>query len=330
VGVENTVIAFAVTAGSATLSASTATTDNSGLASVGLTAGRTAGTVTVTATASGLAPVKFTITVKTVVSPDAPRIASGGVTGAGLSVPPVRAVSPNAIVTIWGESFASPGSAPQTAAPSAGQVPTKVAGVCVRFNDLAAPIYLVATNQVNVIVPKVTAGAEVSVQVIRNCGDATELRSNVEKVAARLATPEFLFFVARADGKSPIAGFNVSRAYAYLGAPGLVAGATFVPARPGDWLELYGVGWGATDPAVEPGVVPGMIAPTAGKVRLTIGGLEVAGDDLYYAGASPAIPGLYQLNVRLPAAIADGDQAVSLQVAGESTPAGAYITVKRE
>jgi uncharacterized protein (TIGR03437 family) len=330
VGVENTPVAFAVTAGDATLSASTATTDKSGLASAGLTAGRTAGTVTVTATASGLAPVKFTITVRTSVSPDTPRIASGGVTGAGLSVPPVRAVSPNAIVTIWGENFAPPGSAPQTAAPSAGQVPTKVAGLCVRFNDLPAPIYLVAPNQANVIVPKVAVGAEVSVQVIRNCGEANELRSNVEKVAARLATPEFLFFVARADGKSPIAGFNVSRAYAYLGAPGLVAGATFVPARPGDWLELYGVGWGATDPAVEPGVVPGMIAPTAGKVKVSIGGLEVAEQDLYYAGASPAIPGLYQLNVRLPAAIPDGDQAVSLQVAGESTPAGAYITVRRE
>lgn len=330
VGVENTPVAFAVTAGDATLSASTANTDKSGLASVGLTAGRTAGTVTVTATASGLAPVKFTITVKTVVSPDTPRIASGGVTGAGLSVPPVRAVSPNAIVTIWGENFAPPGSAPQAAAPSAGQVPTKVAGLCVKFNDLAAPIYLVAPNQANVIVPKVTVSAEVSVQVIRNCGEANELKSNLEKVTARLATPEFLFFVARPDGRSPIAGFNVSRGYAYLGAPGLVAGATFVPARPGDWLELYGVGWGATDPAVEPGVVPGMIAPTAGKVKVSIGGLEVAGEDLYYAGASPAIPGLYQLNVRLPAAIPDGDQAVSVQVAGESTPAGAYITIRRE
>jgi uncharacterized protein (TIGR03437 family) len=188
----------------------------------------------------------------------------------------------------------------------------------------------VASNQANVIVPKVTAGAEVSVQAIRNCGEANELKSNLEKVTAKSATPEFLFFVARTDGKSPIAGFNVSRGYAYLGAPGLKAGATFVPARPGDWLELYGVGWGATDPAVEPGAAPGKIAPTAQKVKVSIGGLEVAEQDIYYAGASPATPGLYQLNVRVPAAIPDGDQPVMLEVAGESTPFGAYITVKSE
>jgi len=327
---ESVPVTFAIAAGTATLSAAGATTDKSGLASAGLTAGSTAGTVTVTATVAGLPAVRFTITVKTAISPDTPRISSGGVTGAGLSVPPVQAVSPNAIVTIWGENFLPAGSALQTAVPVAGQVPTKVAGLCVRFNDLAAPIYLVASNQANVIVPKVTAGAEVSVQAIRNCGEANELKSNVEKVAAKVATPEFLFFVARTDGKSPIAGFNVSRGYAYLGASGLIAGATFVPARPGDWLELYGVGWGATDPAVEPGSVPGKIAPTAQKVKVTIGGIEVAEQDIYYAGASPATPGLYQLNVRLPAGTPDGDQPVMLEVAGESTPSGAYITVKRE
>jgi uncharacterized protein (TIGR03437 family) len=76
--------------------------------------------------------------------------------------------------------------------------------------------------------------------------------------------------------------------------------------------------------------VPGKIAPTAQKVKVTIGGLEVAEQDVYYAGASPTTPGLYQLNVRVPATLADGDQPVTLQVAGESTPAGAYITVKRE
>jgi len=78
-----------------------------------------------------------------------------------------------------------------------------------------------------------------------------------------------------------------------------------------------------------PGVAPGRIAPTAAKVKVTVGGIEVPEQDIYYAGASPTTPGLYQLNVRLPAGLPDGDQAVALQVAGESTPAGAYITVEQ-
>lgn len=53
-------IAFAVTTGGGTLSANSATTDQSGLASVDWTLGQTAGTQRVTATTAGITPLTFT------------------------------------------------------------------------------------------------------------------------------------------------------------------------------------------------------------------------------------------------------------------------------
>ena len=40
----------------------------------------------------------------------APLISSGGVIGAGLSNPTVKAISPNGIISVFGENFAPPGT----------------------------------------------------------------------------------------------------------------------------------------------------------------------------------------------------------------------------
>ena len=47
-----------------------------------------------------------------------------------------------------------------------------------------------------------------------------------------------------------------------------------------------------------------------------------------YAGVSPGTAGLYQLNIRVPAGLADGDYPISLRLGGFVTPSGGYITVK--
>ena len=54
-----------------------------------------------------------------------------------------------------------------------------------RLNEdfgVSAPIFAVAPTQITVEVPKVVAGP-VNVQVLRNCGEATEQKSNVLSAA---------------------------------------------------------------------------------------------------------------------------------------------------
>jgi uncharacterized protein (TIGR03437 family) len=50
--------------------------------------------------------------------------------------------------------------------------------------------------------------------------------------------------------------------------------------------------------------------------------------NVLYAGVSPGTAGLYQLNMRVPAGLADGDYPISLRLGGFVTPSGGYFTVK--
>lgn len=63
---------------------------------------------------------------------------------------------------------------------------------------------------------------------------------------------------------------------------------------------------------------------------MTIGGVTLTAADILYAGLSPeSISGLYQFNVRIPAAASDGDVPVVLQVNGLTSQSAATIAVKR-
>jgi len=109
----------------------------------------------------------------------------------------------------------------------------------------------------------------------------------------------------------------------------LISGANFAPAKPGDVLTLYATGFGLTTPAFEAGQLPDTIAPTVQKVRVTVGGIELGDADVLYAGVTPGLAGVYQVNLRLPAETPDGEQTVVVRVGNFTSPPGAYVTVKR-
>jgi uncharacterized protein (TIGR03437 family) len=47
-----------------------------------------------------------------------------------------------------------------------------------------------------------------------------------------------------------------------------------------------------------------------------------------YAGVSPGTAGLYQVNIQVPANLADGDYPITLVLGSFSTPVGGFVTVK--
>jgi uncharacterized protein (TIGR03437 family) len=114
----------------------------------------------------------------------------------------------------------------------------------------------------------------------------------------------------------------------YVGTPGLLPGATFVPASAGDVLTLYLTGLGLTNPAFAPGVLPDRAAPVTGAVQVMVGPVTLASSDLLYAGVTPMNPGLYQLNLRLPDNVPEGDQPVVISIGGISSPTGGFITIQ--
>jgi uncharacterized protein (TIGR03437 family) len=321
-GVPGVQVTFTVNPqGAATVSPSPALTLNDGTVTATVSLGNTPGTVTITAAAFTLPSVTFTISA---LASNSPSISPGGITSAGLSNPPVNVLSPNAIVSIFGTNFAPAGTAQQAGLVN-GQLPTNVAGVCVEFATVRAPIFDVYPSQLNVQVPAVTPG-NVPVQVITGCDTAQAVASPPISIAAQATAPEFFYFTTSASGVNPIAAINAVTG-GYIGAPGLISGATFTPASVGDYLTLFATGFGATNPSFAPGVLPTGTPSVTAPVSITFGGVTLAQSDILYVGLSQ-FAGLYQVDLQVPAGVADGNQPLVITVGGVASPANAFITVQ--
>ena len=101
-------------------------------------------------------------------------------------------------------------------------------------------------------------------------------------------------------------------------------GSTFKtsPVKAGEILELFGVGFGPTNPAVPSGQIFMGQAPTVYPVTITIGGVPAS---VSFAGVTSA--GLYQFNVIVPNA-GSGDQALQATVNGVTTLPGPVLTIQ--
>ena len=93
--------------------------------------------------------------------------------------------------------------------------------------------------------------------------------------------------------------------------PGYVASAAIAP---GDVIALYGTGFGPVQGNAPVGTVFSGAYQTTNNVTVRVGDVDA---EVLWAGLVG--PGLYQLNVRVPGTIADGDYQVTASVAGSSS-----------
>ncbi|HMD70890.1 MAG TPA: hypothetical protein VKF41_06075 [Bryobacteraceae bacterium] len=258
-----------------------------------------------------------------------PSVPAGGVVGAGGSVPAVKALSPNGLATIYGSGFAPAGTSNGQWAANLvqGNVSTEMDGVCVLVGPARAPITYLSPGQINFQAPQGILPGTVSVSVATACGTPSQVQSAAQTAPSQTASPEFFYFLANASGQNPIAAENAVTGV-YVGAVGLIPGAAFVPAKPGDIVALYATGLGLTNPPFAAGVLPGSAVWAAGSFQISVGGVTLPAANVLYAGVAPGTPGEYQINIQLPASIPDGNLPVAMTVNGYSSPAGAYITVQ--
>ena len=254
-----------------------------------------------------------------------PSIGQGRVVGAGLGQPAVTQLSPDGLMTIFGQGFAPAGLARGLtgADVQGGVVPVNLGCTCVAVNHQLAPLTYVSPGQINFQAPSGIRDGSFPVQVIANCGAAGQALSASQTVVASQAAPEFFFFQQNANGANPVAATDAVSG-ALIGPAGLLPGAVFTPAKPGEFVALYATGLGVTEPQFATGAVASQIAPAVYPVTVTVGGVAA---DVLYAGAAPGYVGLYQVNIRIQAGVASGNLPVSLAVKGVSTASGASLAV---
>ena len=257
-----------------------------------------------------------------------PAIAPGGVVGAGLGIPAVTRLSPDGLLTIFGQNFAPAGTARGLTGADlqAGQVPVNLGCTCVAVNHQLAPLVYVSPTQINLQAPSGIHDGGFSVQVIANCGAPGQSASAAQTVSAQPAAPEFFFFQQNASGTNPVAAEDAVTG-ALIGPAGLLPGAALTPAKPGEFVALYATGLGLTDPAFAAGSVVNQIARGAFPVSVTLNGVPLPARDILYAGAAPGYAGLYQINIQVPAGTPSGNLPVGLSIGGLSTSAGAFLAI---
>jgi uncharacterized protein (TIGR03437 family) len=111
--------------------------------------------------------------------------------------------------------------------------------------------------------------------------------------------------------------------YDIVGPTGMSIGYSTVAAKAGDTIELFGTGFGPTNPAVQAGQPFSGAAPAANPVTLLINNASVTPS---FAGLSGA--GLYQINITLPAGLGAGDVPLVASVGGVQTQTGIVISLQ--
>jgi uncharacterized protein (TIGR03437 family) len=251
-----------------------------------------AGTCTVQATQAG----NFTYAAATPVSqsftvnPAVPLPTITGIIGAG-AFGAFASVAPGTWVEIYGSNLAA-NTVAWTGADFTGNIaPTSIGGVQVAVGGQPAFIDFVSPGQVNVQLPSnLGPGAW---QLTLSSGSLAGTPANITVNATEpglLAPPSFL-----AGGNQYVVAQLPDGTYVLPA--GAIAGVSSRPAKPGETIVIYGIGFGA----VVPNTPAGQIAPASSQL---VGSLKIlfgqTAAQVKYAGLAPGLLGLYQFNVVVP------------------------------
>jgi uncharacterized protein (TIGR03437 family) len=194
---------------------------------------------------------------------------------------------------------------------SGNNLPVSLDGVSVTVNGKTAYPSYISPIQINLLAPEDATTGTVNVQVVNSLGVG-------KAVAVTKSDPMPAFFTVASQYAAATHANGVA-----VGAPGLISGATFTPAAPGEVIQVFGTGFGATANALPWGQVLPAPAALAAGVAVTVGGQPAT---VAYAGMTA--DGLDQLNITIPAGLPDGDAAIVATVGGASTQSTLYVTVK--
>jgi uncharacterized protein (TIGR03437 family) len=246
----------------------------------------------------------FTLNITGTAAPNKPLTTANAVyNAADLESGPV---APGEMINIQGLNL---GPTPIVGAP-AGDLPTTLGGVQVTFDGAPAAIAYVSPYVLNVQVPfSVQAGRQTEMRVIyQSTSDAVML--DVLNAAPGL-------FTQSANGRGAVTAAN----------PDWSTNSVARPAPKGQYVVIYAAGLGGLNPALATGKVPpgAPVSNTVWPVTAVIDGITAP---VAFAGAAPGFPGMYQINVQIPAAVASGARPLTVYAAGTPTQFGVTIFVQ--
>lgn len=256
-----------------------------------------------------------------------PGFQSSGIVNSA-SYSPANAITPGGFFTIfgtdlgddysdWSQSFVN------------NFAPRRLNNVRVLVNGQEAFISFVSSAQINAIAPDNILDGPATVVV-----EYSNLRSTTVATQSRQINPAVFRFTPQ---NSRYLASTANDGSAYIGPAnlfdtnGVLNGLALRPARPGEYVVVYGTGLGPTAPAVPAGQIPagrngGYPLTSSSEIRLTLNG-QTTSVVPAYSGLS-GFPGLHQLVFLVPN-IPNGDYETVLVVNGLASPGGTFLPIGR-
>ena len=242
-----------------------------------------------------------------------PYISSAGiVNGAGFE----QGAAVNTWLSIFGSNLATSTRDWKSSDFQAGRLPTILDGVEVTLGGVKAAIAYVSPTQINLLPQAGTPFGSVEVIVSVNGVLSEAAVAYVEPIL-----PAFFTF-------SPLNGKYAAALHldsSPVGPANLFAtGKAARPAKPGNVIQVFGTGFGPTNPPVDPSKLFQGAAPLVDRdlLTVTIGGVPAT---VGFAGLSAT--GLDQFNVTIPTLPA-GDHEIVAEIDGIYTRTGVFIRVE--
>lgn len=231
---------------------------------------------------------------------------------------------------IKGTNLADPADPRLTAATNPGQwtvadfngsnAPTVLDGVSVSINGKPAYVWYLSTGQLNVQAPEDTAAGSVAITVT-NC----KASSSPVMFARRALAPGLLAPSNYVVGVTQymVATFASDGAYVLNTSTGSSFGLNSRPAKPGDLIVAYGIGFGDVTPSILPGVIVGQSNALVNTIAVSFESTPAA---LAYSGMAGSFVGLYEFYITVPS-LANGDYQINVTQNGVAVPQTMYLTV---
>ena len=217
--------------------------------------------------------------------------------------------APNSVATIFGSGLARSSQGLTADVILNNTLPKELNSTRVYVLDEPAPLLYVSDGQVNFLVPGDQLDGDVKIRVVREGVTGPEITVTLVDAAPALFQSAAGYAIAAHLDNSVIA-------------PGS-------PAQAGEIIVVYACGLGVTQPNPAPGVIPqsAAVIQRLSDLKVYLGGTAIDPASILYAGLTPGSPGLYQINLVLPANLGT-DPEIRVAIADQSSPAGLKLAVQ--
>jgi uncharacterized protein (TIGR03437 family) len=233
---------------------------------------------------------------------------------------------------IKGTNLADPTDPRLTAAVNPGQwtasdfngvnAPTVLDGISVTIDGKPGYVWYLSPGQINVQAPEDSNIGNVPITVTNCKASSSPFMFTKRALAPGLLAPQSFNI---SGTQYMVATFTSDGAYVLNTSAGVSLGLNSRPAKSGDLIIAYGVGFGDVTPQTLPGTIETQANSVNDAVAFSFGSTPAT---LSYSGLAPNFVGLYEFYVTVPSGLANGDNQINVTQNGTPVPQTLYLTIQ--